>query len=403
MSNTTNQDRPHNLLIIDDEIDIIKALERLFRRKYNVFSTTSPQEALRIMEREEIQVVISDQRMPGMTGVDFFTRIKDMYPDTMKLILTGYTDIESVIGAINKGQVFRYVKKPWDPNDLDMIVREAFEKSELMADNRMLMNELRLMNLTLEEKVKNRTVELELLNQRLKEINQEKNRYIGMVAHDLRNPIGVAAVYSDLLLDEYDSTPREDQLQYIRQINESCYFSLDLIREFLDASKIEAGIFDLRIERKDYIEFVKDVIHQNEHFARIKSQKIRLDSSLENIEACFDTNKMQQVLNNLLSNAMKYSQPNTEINVSVSMDGKTVVTHVTDQGLGIPKEEFSKIYQPFQTTSVKSTGNEKSFGLGLALVKKIVEAHVGKVWFESEVNKGSIFSFSFPQCPEKSE
>ncbi|MFV0398068.1 MAG: ATP-binding protein, partial [Bacteroidales bacterium] len=398
-----NNKRVHNLLIIDDEIDIIKALERLFRRKYNVFSTTSPQEALRIMEREEIQVVISDQRMPGMTGVDFFTRIKDMYPDTMKLILTGYTDIESVIGAINKGQVFRYVKKPWDPNDLDMIVREAFEKSELMADNRMLMNELSLMNLTLEEKVKNRTVELELLNQRLKEINQEKNRYIGMVAHDLRNPIGVAAVYSDLLLDEYDSTPREDQLQYIGQINESCYFSLDLIREFLDASKIEAGIFDLRIERKDYIKFVKDVIHQNEHFARIKSQKIRLESSLENIEACFDTNKMQQVLNNLLSNAMKYSQPNTEINVSVSMDGKTVVTHVTDQGLGIPKEEFSKIYQPFQTTSVKSTGNEKSFGLGLALVKKIVEAHVGKVWFESEVNKGSIFSFSLPQCPEKSE
>lgn len=403
MTIDTNNKRVHNLLIIDDEIDILKALERLFRRKYNVFSTTSPQEALRIMEREEIQVVISDQRMPGMTGVDFFSCIKDMYPDTMKLILTGYTDIESVIGAINKGQVFRYVKKPWDPNDLDMIVREAFEKSELMADNRMLMNELRLMNLTLEEKVKNRTVELELLNQRLKEINQEKNRYIGMVAHDLRNPIGVAAVYSDLLLDEYDSTPREDQLQYIGQINESCYFSLDLIREFLDASKIEAGIFDLRIERNDYIEFVKEVIHQNEHFARIKSQKIGLDSSLENIEACFDTNKMQQVLNNLLSNAMKYSHPNTEISVMVLVDGRSIVTHVADQGLGIPNEEFSKIYQPFQTTSVKSTGNEKSFGLGLALVKKIVEAHVGKVWFESEVNKGSIFSFSFPQCPEKRE
>lgn len=403
MTIDTNNNRPHNLLIIDDEIDIIKALERLFRRKYNVFSTTSPQEALRIMEREEIQVVISDQRMPGMTGVDFFSCIKDMYPDTMKLILTGYTDIESVIGAINEGQVFRYVKKPWNPDDLDMIVREAFEKFELMTDNRMLMNELRLMNLTLEEKVKNRTVELELLNQRLKEMNQEKNRYIGMVAHDLRNPIGVAAVYSDLLLDEYDSTPREDQLEYIGQINQSCYFSLDLIREFLDASKIEAGIFDLRIERKDYIEFVKDMIHQNEHFARTKSQKIRLDSSFEKLEACFDANKMQQVLNNLLSNAMKYSHPNTEISVTVLVDGRSIVTHVTDQGLGIPKEEFSKIYQPFQTTSVKSTGNEKSFGLGLALVKKIVEAHVGKVWFESEVNKGSIFSFSFPQCPEKSE
>ena len=403
MSNTTNQDRPHNLLIIDDEIDIIKALERLFRRKYNVFSTTSPQEALRIMEREEIQVVLSDQRMPGMTGVDFFTRIKDMYPDTMKLILTGYTDIESVIGAINKGQVFRYVKKPWEPDDLDMIVREAFEKSELMADNRMLMNELRLMNLTLEEKVRNRTVELELLNQRLKDMNQEKNRYIGMVAHDLRNPIGVAAVYSDLLLDEYDTTPREDQLQYIGQINESCYFSLDLIREFLDASKIEAGIFDLRIERKEYIEFVKDIIHQNEHFARTKSQKIRLDSSFEKLEACFDANKMQQVLNNLLSNAMKYSHPNTEIKVRVSVDGNMIITHVVDQGLGVPKEEYSKMYQPFQTTSVKPTGNEKSFGLGLTLVKKIVEAHEGKVWFESEVNKGSIFSFSFPQCMERSE
>lgn len=389
--------KEYNLLIIDDEVDITKALERQFRRKYNVFATTDAAKALKIMETKKIQVVLSDQRMPGMTGVDFFTRIKDKYPDALKLILTGYSDIEAVIGAINEGQVFRYVKKPWNPHELESIIREAFEKYELITNNRKLMTSLQEANQNLEEKVRVRTQELEKVNSRLSELNIEKNRYIGMVAHDLRNPIGVAASFSDLLITGFDAIPKTDQLEYLGLINSSCSFSLNLIKDFLDTSKIEAGIFDLNLTDQDYLKFTKDNIIQNEFIAHNKSQEIILQSDMENIIARFDTNKIQQVLNNLISNAIKYSLPHTKIVIEISEKATEIITKVSDQGQGIPEEEISKIFNPFQTTSVKSTANEKSTGLGLAIVKKIIEAHQGWLKVESEVGKGSSFYFSIPK------
>ena len=389
--------KDHNLLIIDDEVDITKSLVRQFRRKYNVISTTDASEALKIMEKEKIQVVLSDQRMPGMTGVDFFAQIKDKYPDALKLILTGYSDIEAVIGAINEGQVFRYVKKPWNPDELDTIIREAFEKYELITNNRKLMASLQEANATLEEKVKVRTVELEKLNGRLYELNQEKNRYIGMVAHDLRNPIGVAASFAEILIDDFDHTPKNSQLEYLGLINSSCSFSLNLIHEFLDSSKIEAGIFDLNLTIQDYLRFVMDNIRQNEILAKSKSQEIILQCNSESILVRFDTNKMQQVLNNLLSNAIKYSHPHTKIEVEILVSDQEILTKIIDQGQGIPEDELAILFNPFQTSSVKPTANEKSIGLGLAIVKKIIEAHHGSVKVESKVGKGSVFSFSLPK------
>lgn len=389
-------EKDHNLLIIDDEVEITKALTRQFRKKYNVFSTTNAEEGFAIMEKEKIQVVLSDQRMPGLTGVDFFSKIKDKYPDALKLIITGYTDIEAVIGAINEGQVFRYVTKPWHPEELDTIIREAFEKYELITNNRKLMHSLQEANQNLEGKVKARTAELEKLNERLSELNLEKNRYIGMVAHDLRNPIGIAASFSDILIEDYDDFAKESQLEYLEQISKSCNFSLNLIHDFLDVSKIEAGIFDLNLTYQDYVSFVKKNIVQNEILAKNKNQELIVTGTQDSINACFDKNKIQQVLNNLLSNAIKYSFPNTPIVIDISATTDEITTRIIDQGQGIPKEELIKVFNPFQTTSVKATADEKSTGLGLAIVKKIIEAHHGWVKVESEVGKGSNFQFSIP-------
>lgn len=386
----------YNLLIIDDEIEITKSIARQFRKKYTVFSATSAKEGIAIMEKEHIQVVLSDQRMPDMTGVDFFSVIKDKYPDALKLLLTGYSDIEAVIGAINEGQVFRYVTKPWNPDELDSIVKEAFEKYELITNNRRLMLSLQDSNIRLEEKVKARTSELEMLNSRLSDLNKEKNSYIGMVAHDLRNPIGIAEAFSGILLEDFDMLTKSLQLEYIGLINKSCSFSLNLIHEFLDISKIEAGIFDLNLSQQDYISFLFENVKRNAMLAKNKSQKIVVKTSLSEINFCFDKNKIEQVLNNLLGNAMKYSAANTLIQVEVSSSDHGVTTSIMDVGQGIPKDELEKVFHPYQTTSVKATANEKSTGLGLAIVKKIIESHHGTVTVESEVGKGSVFSFKLP-------
>jgi signal transduction histidine kinase len=393
-----NKDLQLNLLIIDDEPDIVRALTRQFRRKYNVFSTTDPMAGVSIMEKEYIQVVLSDQRMPGMTGIDFFSHIKNKYPEALRLILTGYSDIEAVIGAINEGQVFRYVTKPWNPEELETIIKEAFEKYELITKNRRLMHSLQVANETLELKVKERTRELEKANEKLLELNNEKNRYIGMVAHDLRNPIGVAESFSALLIEELDTIDKALEREYLGHINKSCNFSLDLIHNFLNVSKIEASVFDVNLQAVNYIDFVKEAIKQEQIFARNKEQQIVFSASFEELTVHIDQNKMQQVFNNLLSNAVKYSMPKTTITVSIELKEDKVLTSISDQGLGIPANELEKLFTPFHTTSAKPTGNEKSTGLGLSIVKKIIEAHGGQIWAESDIDgksgvKGSTFYF----------
>lgn len=386
--------KDHSLLIIDDEPDILKALTRQFRRKYNVFSTTNAEDGFGIMEKENIQVVLSDQRMPGLTGVDFFSRIKSKYPDALKLILTGYSDIEAVIGAINDGQVFRYVTKPWNPEELETIIKEAFEKYELITKNRKLMHSLQDANETLEMKVKERTLELEEANQKLSELNMEKNRYIGMVSHDLRNPIGIAESFSNLLIDDIDSISKEKHVEYLGIINNRCNYSLDLIHNFLDVSKIESGVFDLDITEQEYIAFVKEGIVQDEILANNKSQKIEIKTNVDEITIRFDKNKIRQVISNLINNAVKFSQPKTTIVIDISKGEKGVTTKVIDQGQGIPENEIPRLFHAYQTTSVKATANEKSTGLGLAIVKKIIEAHGGEIGVESEVGRGSTFYFT---------
>ena len=396
----------YNLLVIDDEVEITKTLFRQFRRKYNVYVANSAESALPIMEEKNIQVILSDQRMPGMTGVDFFSKIKEKYPDALKLLITGYSDIEAVIGAINEGQVFRYLTKPWKPEELDSVIKEAFDKYELITNNRLLVKKLKEAKLSLEKKVRKRTQELEKANAKLKQLNIEKNKYIGMVAHDLRSPVGSALSFSELLIENYTDFSQNEHIKFLKTINERCSFALNLIEDFLDASKIESGILDLDFTENDYCELVQSCISQNSIYAQKKSQQIIYHCEQKKIKLSLDRNKIEEVINNLLSNAIKYSHKNKKIWVSIRIENNNLITEVKDEGQGIPENELDTVFVAYKTTSVKPTNNEKSIGLGLTIAKKIIEAHKGEIFVKSKLGKGSTFTFSIPytkQLMEKSD
>lgn len=315
------------------------------------------------------------------------------------ITIGNYDDVSYVLNS----KIYRKADHVLIYAEADVI--ELFEENNKMSFLNQQVNNLQRQLLKEKHKLQEtlaelnlRTLELEKLNARLLELNNEKNRYIGIVAHDLRNPIGIAASFSQILIEDYDDIIKENQLEYLKHINDSCDFSLNLIYDFLDVSKIEAGVFDLNISEQEYLTFVRENIVQNKILARSKSQKINIRSDQNSIIASFDKNKIQQVLNNLLSNAIKYSAYNTSIVIDITEINNKIVTKVIDQGQGIPEEELSTLFKPFQTTSVKSTDNEKSTGLGLAIVKKIIEAHDGKINVESEVGKGSVFTFWFPKC-----
>lgn len=167
-----------SILIVDDEIDNVDALERLFRRGYNVLKATSAAEGLaQLKGHPDVALIISDQRMPEMTGVEMLKKSIKTHPDAIRILLTGYTDMDSVIGAINSGQVYRYLTKPWDPVDLVNTVDKAVEK----------------FNIRRELKEKNDALEKALSE--LKVLDEAKNQFMILINHELKTPLTVISSF----------------------------------------------------------------------------------------------------------------------------------------------------------------------------------------------------------------
>jgi len=151
----------YSILYIDDEEHNLISFRSTFRRDYNIHVATSSREGLEIMDKHKIQLVITDQRMPDMSGVEFLEKIVSLYPDCMRMIMTGYSDMDAIIQAINKGNIYRYVAKPWNREELKMTIDGALEIYNLKIQNRDLIKDLKEANLTLEQKVMERTRQIE--------------------------------------------------------------------------------------------------------------------------------------------------------------------------------------------------------------------------------------------------
>lgn len=383
-----------NLLIIDDETDILKALRRQFRQNYTIHLASSAAEGYQIMTQVPIQVIISDQRMPGMSGVEFFDQVKNEFPDAIRLLLTGYADIQSVIAAINDGHVFRYIAKPWNPEELDTIVGEAFVKYDLIVENRRLVTELQTANEMLEQRVRERTAELHAANTTLTRINQEKDAVMGMVAHDLRGPIGSIQMCAELL---HDFTPDQQEYgDFVTMIEETSGNALCLINDLLDITAIEAGHLVIEPQLVAVTSWLSHIEQLNHLIGERKGIRlvVQIEEALPSVR--FDPRRLEQVLNNLLSNAFKYSHAHTTVSLKIWSQEHDLLLSVTDEGQGIPAAEIAQLFHSFQRASTRPTAAEQSTGLGLAICKRIVELHGGEINVHSVVGVGTIFTIRLP-------
>ncbi len=187
-----------------------------------------------------------------------------------------------------------------------------------------------------------------------------------------------------------------DQEKIFSTLNRTTDYMLNLITDVLDYSKIEAGQIELKKEKFDLVAFMDEVIEMNNILASPKNITIHSGYTDNEIIVVADSNKIKQVMDNLLSNAIKYSEKNTMVIVNFKILDKELQISIIDQGKGIPIAEQDKLFKPFATTSVKSTGGEKSTGLGLVSVKKIVETHGGRIWLKSKEGVGSQLFFTIP-------
>ncbi len=239
--------------------------------------------------------------------------------------------------------------------------------------------------------------QLKQQNQDLARLNEEKNRMLGMAAHDLRNPIGVISTYGSMLLDDAVPMSAEERKELLQEISTSSRQMLRLVNDFLDVSKIEAGVIRLQPEPVDLVGLSVHLAGLNRPLAGSKEIALEIVPAVERAVAEVDASRVEQVLNNLITNAIKFSPAHSSIRVILTAEGDGFRIAVRDEGRGIPQDKLALLFQPFSALQSRGTQGEAGTGLGLAIARKIVEAHNGTIRVESEAGRGSTFSFWLPR------
>ena len=367
MKSIFNKDKKGKELIlyVDDEEKHLDSFKILFRKDYDILVAKSAHEGLKMLEDNDVRLVITDQRMPNMTGVEFLEQIANLYPEITRIILTGYSDVEAIISAINKGRVFRYITKPWDKDELKETIDFALEAYRLKSENRQLISQL-------------------------KKTNKELDELVYRSSHDLRAPLAS-------ILGLINLAKKEDQLDKIQEyleLQEKSVMRLDgLLKEIIQFSRNTH--LSVRGDNIDFDALVQECLHIHDYF--IGSQEIEKSYKVDQpCEFIGDKYRIEIILNNLISNAIRYGnlrQDCPRLEVEVKVDKNEVKICVSDNGIGIDPSLKEDIFKMFYKGSDESVGGS---GLGLFIVRETIEKLNGDIFLESEPGKGSSFIVKIP-------
>jgi signal transduction histidine kinase len=260
-------------------------------------------------------------------------------------------------------------------------------------------NELELMRKSLVElnsELSSLTRELHKKNAELERLNRLKNQFLGYAAHDLRKPIGAIMSYSEFLLSETSTVLNEEHRRFLETISSSSIFMKTLVDDFLDVARIESGQLELDLQPADLSGIIDSSVALSEILARKRDISLSSNCNQEVPRILLDGAKIEQVLNNLIANAIEHSEPGSTVEIEASHAAEIVTVLVRDHGPGLTQEEMQRLFKPFVRTAERKPSGAKSTGLGLVITRKVIEAHLGKIWVESEVGKGATFGFSIP-------
>ncbi|HKK38874.1 MAG TPA: hybrid sensor histidine kinase/response regulator [Cryomorphaceae bacterium] len=354
-----------SVLYLDDEEPNLSAFKATFRRTHLIRTTNSAEEALALIEEEEPHIIIADQRMPKVSGVEFFQKVCKSHPDPQRILLTAYTSSQTVIDAVNHGHIDKYLVKPWD--------REMMEKT--------------LSSVYQSYKSK---VELKRKNEELFRVNSELNRFVYSVSHDLRAPLLSLLGLVDLCRDEQN---RQQVQEYFELMNSSIRKMDDYIQTTLQYYRNLKT--NLILEHVNLFELINEIIEPLMNYNGNVNFKVNVaaDSGIFT-----DRVRLKIALNNLITNAVKYGFKEKnhpyEIEISsVENEGSFRIV-VADQGNGMPAEKLKKIFDIF--FSEGSATSVESSGLGLYLVQQAVDKIHGTVSVRSKVNVGTEFEINLP-------
>ncbi len=366
----------HKVLLVDDDRLNIRILAGILKPEGVMLAEAdSGESAISQYARFRPDLVLLDVIMPGIDGFETCRQLRQAYGDACApiIFITAKTDSADVVEGLEAGGV-DYLPKPFRPT-------EALARIRIHLQNRRL-----------------REQQARLVEQ-LSHANTAKNRLLGMAAHDLRNPLASIRGLAEFLGDGTVGALTPDQLDLVNSIHEASQSMLTLVNELLDISVIESGELKLSRRETSLGELITKSVNLTNINAAKKGTTLQFVQDGSAGTVLIDADKIRQVMDNLLSNAVKFSPPSALIKVRMESTPGGVAVCVRDQGPGIPEEERGKLFQDFGRTSVKPTGGEQSTGLGLAICKKIIEAHHGGIQAVNEPAGGCTFRFSLPLSP----
>jgi signal transduction histidine kinase len=295
-------------------------------------------------------------------------------------LFTGYTDIQAVEDAINKGAVYRFVNKPWNDEELKSTILHAMEHHDLTQENKHLI-----------EVTKRQYEELQKLD-------KLKSEFIANVSHELRTPLNaVNIVISNIragVAGDVKQLPEKMQV-YLDRIESNTKSLKNIVDDLLDIFKLSSADFSMSISVNDLDALITEEI--DDIMVQATSKGVAIKRQLASGEKMMmDEVRIRQVMRNLLSNAIKFTEKGGEILVTTERTEKEIIGKVKDSGIGIDPENLEVIFDRFKQVEEKASGKPKGTGLGLAITRKIIELHGGKVWAESVKNEGSTFIFTIP-------
>jgi signal transduction histidine kinase len=365
------------LLLVEDNPDeagIIKArLENSKNAVFNITAVDSLEAALKHLAGEYVDVIMLDLMLPDSRGRDTFMQVYSRFPDTPIIVLSCVDDEAQALTLVQEGAQDYLIKGQSEVNMLARVVSYAIERNYVRKASKDAL-------------------------ERMRELNEIKSQFVAEASHEIRTPLAIVREFVSLVHDETTGKLNEKQRNYLASALRNCDKLTELINHILDLARIEAGKKELHLTKVDLAAVLTQFRNDFVPLVGSKKQTIHLDIAGTLLMAHCDAASVQDILTNLIGNAHKYTPEGGNIRLACRQEGRFLRVSVTDDGPGIPLEQQERVFEPFiRLTQAKGPASGGA-GLGLKIVKSLVEMNGGSIALESVPGKGSTFSFTLPGC-----
>jgi signal transduction histidine kinase len=372
----------NRILVVDDEKEIrellFKALTRL--TGFRVELAGDAEEALKKIEQENFDLVLTDLKMPKKDGLQLVADIAKSKPEILTVVMTGYGTIDSALEAMKQG-ASDYLLKPLNLEEMVVRLQKVLDERQRFV------------------RLRDFAAQLERANQELKRADGMKSEFVSVASHELRTPLATIKNAIQLVLRGKAGEINETQTNFLSMADKNINRLTNILNNLLDLSRIESGRIKIKSQELDLRGLVEFILSSFKPQAEGKS--IHLDMEVvEGFSPVYgDRENIEQILTNLLGNAIKFTPEGGKVSVLVNPfreEGGMVAISVRDSGIGIPEDQLEKVFKKFYQVEGSLHRSVSGTGLGLAITKGLVEAGDGTIWVESEIGKGSTFTFTLP-------